>query len=546
NVTIGTSHQDQVDTVMELKQWVQQQQEALQALYGEEVELTPSPFLLEKMEECFALQPSSSSSGRALPAHSSFTGATHTYNVGVGEPSPIQTWMAEPSTLQVSSRRCDLLFRRGFGQCTQFFRFLAEGWLDAPAPLSTGGPFDPLLIAVKAAQSLKDPAINQSEPQPATPGSSEPQPAAAGLPRHVPEEPQRPGLEGVYLELTSDATPNSKRGDTMPPIPVSEFQEGFYGEPPLTLVPEFREGFNGEPPLTLVPEFPGGGFEDEPPLLSVPEGFGDEPPLTLVPGLTDCAPGPTDCSPGPADWVPGSTDFAPVPADWVPVPTDFTTGLTDFLPKALDSKPDSRPVTPQPDTPQPDTPQPDMKPDTRPNPLWALPGSKPLRVLPGSKPDARPKSPPRFWLRSRPPRTSLHLQRSRFMGSSGLATSLLTACIFATGLLTACIFAADLLVARIFAADHLDAYFFAAGLQIFSFFATGFLDFYRHQQSGIWRTFAVSLCRALRGAENSSTYREYLGLVATTLIRSCQNTEMEHNRCVTTQPTDSTTLDENC
>ncbi|KAK5620999.1 hypothetical protein CRENBAI_015649 [Crenichthys baileyi] len=65
--------------------------------------------------------------------------------------------------------------------------FLAEGWLDAPVPVSAGGPFDPLLIAIKAAQSPKDP-----EPQPAATGSTEPRPAtgASSEPRHVPEEPE--------------------------------------------------------------------------------------------------------------------------------------------------------------------------------------------------------------------------------------------------------------------------------------------------------------------------------------------------------------------
>ncbi|MEQ2257658.1 hypothetical protein ILYODFUR_037021 [Ilyodon furcidens] len=36
-------------------------------------------------------------------------------------------------------------------------KFITEGWLDAPAPVSTGGPFDPLLVAIRAAQILKDP-----------------------------------------------------------------------------------------------------------------------------------------------------------------------------------------------------------------------------------------------------------------------------------------------------------------------------------------------------------------------------------------------------
>ncbi|MEQ2178945.1 hypothetical protein GOODEAATRI_019380, partial [Goodea atripinnis] len=67
--------------------------------------------------------------------------------------------------------------------------FLKEGWLDTPAPLSAGGPFDPLLVAVKAAkpldsQHLAKPtephhAAKPTEPQPAAAGSTEPQPAAA-------------------------------------------------------------------------------------------------------------------------------------------------------------------------------------------------------------------------------------------------------------------------------------------------------------------------------------------------------------------------------
>ncbi|MEQ2249657.1 hypothetical protein ILYODFUR_031554 [Ilyodon furcidens] len=43
--------------------------------------------------------------------------------------------------------------------------FLLEGWLDARAPVSTEGPFAPLVVAVRAAQSPKDPATNPPEPQ---------------------------------------------------------------------------------------------------------------------------------------------------------------------------------------------------------------------------------------------------------------------------------------------------------------------------------------------------------------------------------------------
>ncbi|MEQ2183325.1 hypothetical protein GOODEAATRI_031561 [Goodea atripinnis] len=100
--------------------------------------------------------------------------------------------------------------------------FIAEGWLDAPAPLSAGGPFDPLLVAVKAAQSPKYPdpqhaaklldsqhAAKPQQPQLASSGSSEP--------RLVPVEPvvglpPRPGPEhllsflwGVLLDIRADS-----------------------------------------------------------------------------------------------------------------------------------------------------------------------------------------------------------------------------------------------------------------------------------------------------------------------------------------------------
>ncbi|KAK5608618.1 hypothetical protein CRENBAI_022857 [Crenichthys baileyi] len=42
--------------------------------------------------------------------------------------------------------------------------FLTEGWLDAPAPLCTGGPFDPLLKAVMAAQSPRESSNHVSGP----------------------------------------------------------------------------------------------------------------------------------------------------------------------------------------------------------------------------------------------------------------------------------------------------------------------------------------------------------------------------------------------
>ncbi|MEQ2204958.1 hypothetical protein XENOCAPTIV_021877 [Xenoophorus captivus] len=88
--------------------------------------------------------------------------------------------------------------------------FIAEGWLDAPAPLSAGGPFDPLLVAVRAAQSSKDfePQPSAAKPLDSQPAAKlhEPQPAtAAGStePRLIREEPvgglpPQPGCSGSH------------------------------------------------------------------------------------------------------------------------------------------------------------------------------------------------------------------------------------------------------------------------------------------------------------------------------------------------------------
>ncbi|MED6240304.1 hypothetical protein ATANTOWER_019050 [Ataeniobius toweri] len=47
----GTSQQDQADRIQELKKWIRQQEEELRKLHGEDVEILPSPLLLQEMEE---------------------------------------------------------------------------------------------------------------------------------------------------------------------------------------------------------------------------------------------------------------------------------------------------------------------------------------------------------------------------------------------------------------------------------------------------------------------------------------------------------------
>ncbi|KAK5607838.1 hypothetical protein CRENBAI_010304 [Crenichthys baileyi] len=73
-VTVGTHNKDQADRATELIGWIVQQEQTLQAMYGEEVELSHSPLLLEEMEECFsetdwAALDFGPSRNRSSPAH---------------------------------------------------------------------------------------------------------------------------------------------------------------------------------------------------------------------------------------------------------------------------------------------------------------------------------------------------------------------------------------------------------------------------------------------------------------------------------------------
>ncbi|KAK5603499.1 hypothetical protein CRENBAI_006147 [Crenichthys baileyi] len=73
---VGTHHKDQADRATELRRWIVQQEQTLQVMYGEEVELSHSPLLLEEMEECFsetdwAALDFGPSPNRSSPAHTS-------------------------------------------------------------------------------------------------------------------------------------------------------------------------------------------------------------------------------------------------------------------------------------------------------------------------------------------------------------------------------------------------------------------------------------------------------------------------------------------
>ncbi|KAK5617072.1 hypothetical protein CRENBAI_016556 [Crenichthys baileyi] len=281
---------DQADRATDLLRWIQQQEEELREMYGEEVEILPSPLLLQEMEEVFggsqlaqasqcmgpgpnrtsaspsarvssrrrcccrqppADQPSTSAAASAQPsspppAAAEFRAGFSTYpgrrrrrrpvateKFGRAPPtSPRSVHLAAgfprvggrlPSALWGSpvlgatshsgvgpGRTADLPHVHSILQA----EFLKEGWLDAPEPLSAGGPFAPLLEAVSAAAGSSwssEPqlaAVGSSEPQPAAAGSSEPQPAATRSSGSLEPQPaaagsRKPQLTWVLLSRPS-------------------------------------------------------------------------------------------------------------------------------------------------------------------------------------------------------------------------------------------------------------------------------------------------------------------------------------------------------
>ncbi|MEQ2230916.1 hypothetical protein ILYODFUR_034125 [Ilyodon furcidens] len=126
--------------------------------------------------------------------------------------------------------------------------FIKEGWLDAPAPVSAGGPF---LVAIRAAQIPKDPG---------------PLPGIAKL--YEPLQPQVPEFPG-----------GSENGSPLLP----EFPEGSENGSPL--LPEFPEGFEDELPLILAPgsDTPEPDSGPDTPQLDTPKPDARSKPLRALP-----------------------------------------------------------------------------------------------------------------------------------------------------------------------------------------------------------------------------------------------------------------------
>ncbi|KAK5598500.1 hypothetical protein CRENBAI_009494 [Crenichthys baileyi] len=95
-MTVGTSQKDQADRAKELKKWFKQQEETLRALYGEGVEILPSPLLLEEMDimpDRNHTFPAYSSSRRRRPP-----AGPNLPTTALPEPSTSAVVPAEPST----------------------------------------------------------------------------------------------------------------------------------------------------------------------------------------------------------------------------------------------------------------------------------------------------------------------------------------------------------------------------------------------------------------------------------------------------------------
>ncbi|KAK5612120.1 hypothetical protein CRENBAI_026154 [Crenichthys baileyi] len=153
--------------------------------------------------------------------------AGHQLSVRPPVPAWVQTGLNNIKKDLMKSRCCEFVMHLmdhpkdlDFVHSVLQAEFLAEGLLDAPAPVSAGGPFDPLLVVVKAAK-LSEPqhAAELSELQHAPKFSELQHAAKLTEPQHA-------------------ATPSELQHAAK----LHESSEGFKDEPPHIQVPEFREG----------------------------------------------------------------------------------------------------------------------------------------------------------------------------------------------------------------------------------------------------------------------------------------------------------------
>ncbi|KAK5602057.1 hypothetical protein CRENBAI_017237 [Crenichthys baileyi] len=431
SITKGTSQKDQADRAQELLKRLRREEEDLRKMHGEEVEILPSPLLLQEMEEAGLILPVSPVliPGRKrsglLPAVSATSTSSHRRRPRRKHSAPA---VATPA---------------GFN--------LPAAALPEPSKSAAALP-EPS----KSAAALPEPSKSAAalpEPSKSAAALPEPSKSAAALP-----EPSKPAaitklsvLEAARAEfptftvavatyLASGTAPlffleqakeEQKRCTVLNDL-LSRLMDSpslwkqklkvldqmkcwvmewgnFFQSPFMVEVLETERQRiileNSSSDSVLVPTTAGpldsghaakpldSGHAAKPldsakypepqhaakltePLTQVPEfrkGFEDEPPLTLAKGQTDCAPGQTDCAPGQTDWG----------------QMDYVSGTTDLMTHyCLTFQPVSTPDTLQPAS-TPDTLQPASTPDK------LQPASTPDTLQPASTPDTlQPASTP--------------------------------------------------------------------------------------------------------------------------------------------------------
>ncbi|KAK5606613.1 hypothetical protein CRENBAI_017879 [Crenichthys baileyi] len=155
-----------------------------------------------------------------------------------------------------------------------------------------------------------------------------PPPSSPGLQGAATEQPT-PGLQGAATEQPTPGLQGAATEQPTPGLQGAATEQATSGLQSASAAAAVQQSTPGLQPAA-----------DFPPLFPVPEGSEGGLPLILAPGLSDCVLGSTDC-------VPGRTDA-------------------------------------QPDTAQPDTPQPGMKPDSKPDPKSASTSSTRRRGRPSA------------------------------------------------------------------------------------------------------------------------------------------------------------------
>ncbi|KAK5615221.1 hypothetical protein CRENBAI_004237 [Crenichthys baileyi] len=303
-VTEGTSQKDQADRAQELLKRLRRKEEDLRKIHGEEVEILPSPLLLQEMEEAGLILPTPVSpvlipaaatpAGLNLPAAASPEPSTSaaaspepSKPAAITKLSVLEAARAEFPTFTVAvatylaSGTAPLFFleqaKEEQKRCTVLNDLLSrlmdspslwkqklkvldqmKCWVmdssDSVLVPTTAGSLDSRhaakpLDSRHAAKPLD--SQHAAKPLDSQHAAKSPEPQHAAKPLDSQHAAKSPEPQHAAKPLDSAKYPEAQHA-----AKLTEPQPAAAGSTePLTQVPEFREGFEDEPPLTQVPEF---------------------------------------------------------------------------------------------------------------------------------------------------------------------------------------------------------------------------------------------------------------------------------------------------